>query len=146
VKADKELIFVKNKVPIKATVDAPNLEGQHVTVRLLVDGKQVSVKENVKLANARGNVIDAGEFVPGMEQTGEIKVTVKIDPIPGEFTLLNNEMSTYINVRKEGITILWIDRPRREEATGILRALNKDARFSITYDERVGDGPLAAAQ
>ncbi|HYV34660.1 MAG TPA: hypothetical protein VE988_03085 [Gemmataceae bacterium] len=146
VKAKKELIYVNNKVPVEATIDAPNLEGQHVTVRLFVDGKQVSVKENVKLPNARGNVIDAGEFVPGPEQAGEIKVTVKIDPVPGEFTILNNEMSTYINVRKEGITILWIDRPRREEATGILRALNKDARFSITYDERVGDGPLGPAQ
>src|SRR5207253_2727413 len=56
VKTDKDVIFVKNPVQIKAVIDAPNLEGQNVTVRLLVDGKQVVVKENVNLPNTRGNI------------------------------------------------------------------------------------------
>jgi len=145
VKAEKEVVFVKSTVPIKAIIDAPNLEGQNVTIRLFVDGKQVNVKENVNLPNTRGNLVDVGQFVP--EQVGEIRVTVKVDEVPGEFTTLNNEMSTYINVRKEGISILWVEGRKRLEATWILRhALGKNPRLAITYDERTTDGPLTPEQ
>jgi hypothetical protein len=145
VKAEKEAVFVKNIVPIKAIIDAPNLEGQNVTIRLFVDDKPVSVKENVTLPNTRGNVVDVGTIIP--EQVGEIKVTVKVDEVPGEFTPLDNEMSTYMNVRKEGISILWVEGRKRLEAAWILRhALASNPRFSIVYDERTRDGPLTAEQ
>jgi hypothetical protein len=145
VKADKETVFLKNTVPIKAIIDAPNLEGQKVTLRLFVDDKPVGVPKTVALPNTRGNVVDAGSFTP--EQVGEVKVTVKVDEVPGEFALLDNEMSTYINVRKEGISILWAEGRVRLEATWILRhALAKNPRFSIVYDERDRDGPLTAEQ
>src|SRR5207249_1767479 len=67
-KADPERVYVKNKVKVRATIDAPGMDGQIVTVRLLVDGKQVSMKD-VKLLNERGNVIEVGEVVP--ETVGE---------------------------------------------------------------------------
>jgi hypothetical protein len=145
VKADKDVVFIKNTVPIKAIIDAPNLEGQNVTVHLLVDGKEVKVQENVPLPNSRGNVVDVGQFVP--EQVGEVKVTVKVDEVPGEFTPLDNEMTTYINVRKEGISVLWVEGRKRLEASWILRqALSKNPRLAITFDERTTDAPLTPQQ
>ncbi len=145
VKADKDPIYVKNPVLIKAVIDAPNLEGQNVTVRLFIDDKEVSVKQGVNLPNSRGNVVDVGVFVP--DKVGEVKVTVKVDEVPGEFDLLNNEMTTYLNVRKEGLSILWVEGRRRLEATSILRhGLLKNQRFSIIYDARLSDAALTPEQ
>jgi uncharacterized membrane protein len=137
--------YVKSPVRIKAVIDAPNMEGQIVKAHLLVDGKPVGAKKDFDLRNTRGNIIDVGEFVP--QQVGEIKVTVKVDEVPGEFTTLNNEMSTYVTVRKEGISVLWVEGRKRLEATWIIRhALDQDPRFSIKYDERTRDGVLAPGQ
>jgi hypothetical protein len=136
VKADRDHIYVKSKVPIKAVVDAPNMEGQTVQVSFLVDGKQVGDKKAHTLPNPRGNVIDVGTFVP--ETVGEVKITVKIDEVPGEFTTLNNEMSTYVTVRKEGLSVLWVDR-ERDEATPILSVLMENPRLSIIHDVRRRD-------
>jgi hypothetical protein len=139
-----QLVFVKTPVKIKATVDAPQLEGQEVTVHLLVEGKKVGTK-TVTLKNTRGNKIDVGEFYP--DKVGEFKVTVKIDPVPGEFTTLNNEMSTFVTVTKKGISVLWIEGSKRLEATWIIRnVLNHDARFNVIFDERLTDDPLTPAQ
>jgi hypothetical protein len=139
-----QLVFVKTPVKIKATVDAPQLEGQEVTVHLLVEGKKVGTK-TVTLKNTRGNKIDVGEFYP--DNVGEVKVTVKIDPVPGEFTTLNNEMSTFVAVTKKGISVLWIEGSKRLETTWIIRnVLNRDARFNVIFDERLTDDPLTPAQ
>jgi uncharacterized membrane protein len=139
VKTEPERVYIKHKVRIKATVDAPGMEGQRVTVHLLVDGKEISSTPGVPLPASRGNLIDVGEYIP--DAVGEVKITVKIDEVPGEFTTLNNEMSTYLQVRKEGITILWVEGRKRLESTWILRrALVKDFRFAVTFDERTPAG------
>jgi uncharacterized membrane protein len=142
-KIKPDRVYLKSKVRVEAIVDAPGLENQKVTARLFVDDKEISRTE-ATLTNTRGNAVFVGEFVP--ETVGEVKVTVKIDEVPGEFTVLNNEMSTYVYVRKEGITVLWAEKNPRLESTWILRqALAKDQRFNITYDERTTPGPLSAA-
>src|SRR5437773_11925150 len=105
------------------------MDGQIVTVRLLVDGKQVSMKD-IKLPNERGNVVEVGEVVP--ETVGEMKVTVKVDEVQGEYNTLNNEMSTYVTVDKKGITVLWVESRERLEATWVIReVLSKDPRFNV---------------
>jgi uncharacterized membrane protein len=144
-KTDKDrsdFVYVGNEINVKAIIDAPSLEGQLVTVRLCADGKQVSMKEGVPLPATRGNVIDAGKVVAG-PAVGEMKITVKVDEVPGEFTTQNNELTTYVNVRKKGINILWVDARYREESTWIMRrALKKDQRFNIVHVVRPQDVPL----
>src|SRR5262249_42753636 len=42
-------------------------------------------------------------------EAGEIKVALKIDTLPGEVTEANNEISTYVTVTKEGISVLYVE-------------------------------------
>jgi hypothetical protein len=148
IKTDRDtspFIYVGNEVKVKATVDAPLLEGQQVTVRLLVDGKEVSAKQ-VNLPATRGNVIDAGKVIP--ERVGEMKITVKVDEVQGEFTTLNNELSTYLNVDKKGINVLWIDARWRQESTWVIRNVlsKKDSRFNVVHLVRPQDVPFTAQE
>ncbi len=38
-----------------------------------------------------------------------MKVALKVDPLPGEISQLNNEISTYVTVTKEGISVLYVE-------------------------------------
>jgi uncharacterized membrane protein len=139
-----EMVFQGNKVKVKAVVDAPNMEGQNVTVHLLVEGKEVSKNDNVTLPNTRGNKIDVGEFLA--DRVGELKVTVKIDEVAGEYTKDNNEMSAFLTVTTKGINILWVEGRKRLEATWVIRhVLSRDARINLVYDERLNDAEKPAA-
>src|SRR5205085_10940716 len=129
---------------VKAVIDAPGLENQNVTVRLLVDGKQVSM-DRVALPNTRGNLVEVGEVVP--ETVGEMKVTVKVDEVAGEYNKLNNEMSSFVTVDKKGISVLWVESRERLEATWVIReVLAKDPRFNVTFDLRPVGGKATAEQ
>jgi hypothetical protein len=148
IKTDKDTspyIYVGNEINVKAEIDAPLLEGQKVTMRLLVDGKEVSAK-SADLPATRGNVVDAGKIIP--DRVGELRITVKVDEVPGEFTTLNNELSTYINVEKKGINVLWVDARWRQESTWIIRHVlsKKDSRFNVVHLTRPQDVPFTAAE
>ena len=81
------------------------------------------------------------------DHVGEVKVTVKVDEVPGEITILNNEMSTYVNVRKEGVNVLWVEGRRREQTVSVFnQALSNNPRLSITYDLRTTDAALSPEQ
>ena len=64
VKAGRDPIYLKSKVPIKAFIDAAQTwRGARMSrCGLFVDGKEVKVKDNVPLLSTRGNVVDAGEI------------------------------------------------------------------------------------
>jgi uncharacterized membrane protein len=135
---DPQVVPVKNKLTVKAMVNAPGLEGQLVTVRLLIDNKEVSARK-VRLPHTRDNEVVAGEYRP--EKPREIKVTVKIDPVNDEVTAANNEMSTYVTVTNEGVSVLWVEgKMRYEPVFAIREALARDKRFSVFYTVRLPDG------
>ncbi|HYT91733.1 MAG TPA: hypothetical protein VEL76_23670, partial [Gemmataceae bacterium] len=137
---------VKNKLLVKAVIDAPGFEGQSVDVQLLIDGKPLTVNgkevgpKRVALPKRKGNEIIAGEFTP--ETAGEIKVTVKVLPVEGELSVENNEMSTYVTVTSEGVSVLWVEGKKRayESVFAIRHALGLDRRFNVFYTERLKGG------
>ena len=61
---------------------------------------------------------------------GEVKVTLKTDPLPGEASLANKEISTYLTVTKEGLSVLLVDR-LRTELKFIREALAGDPRIRV---------------
>jgi uncharacterized membrane protein len=119
---------VKGKLTVKAVVAAPGFETARVKFRLLMDDREVAVEDRV-LSRSEGNEIKLTADAPA--SPGEIKVTLRADPLPGEVTVANNEISTYVTVVKEGISVLLVDKPRYYEPQGIVDALSKDPRFRI---------------
>ena len=76
------------------------------------------------------------------DKVGELKLTVKVVRRPGEANEFNNEMSTYVNVTKDGVSVLWVEaKPRAWEPVFAIRhALTRDPRFRVTYTEPDPDG------
>lgn len=133
-------VAVKTMLGASAAVDAPGFENATVTAHLLVDDKEVASKR-VTLGRAVGNEVQLETDAP--DKPGEVKVTLKIDPLPGEASTANNEMSTFVTVTKEGLSVLVVDKPRYPEPQLICDALAADPRVRLYAVWIRGDQPAA---
>jgi uncharacterized membrane protein len=129
----------KGKLKITALANAPGFENHGVMVHVFIDDKEVpilvankdvfgGIQEDLHLTT--GNELHLECNAPA--QPGEVKVTVKITPLPTELITSNNEISTFATVTKEGVSVLYVDK-RREELGYIARALATDPRIRVTY-------------
>jgi uncharacterized membrane protein len=132
---------IKAKLTVRATLDAPRFETAKVMVRLFLDNEEKVAKEFGPLKTT-GTEIELTTDAPATP--GEVKVTLKSDPLPGEASLANNEISTYLTVTKEGLSVLLVDR-LRTELKFIRGALAGDPRIRVfeavrqTDDAPAGD-------
>jgi len=137
---------VKGKMKVRAVVDAPGFEGSKVNVSLLLDDKLAAPVERVTLAKTNDNEVEVTCNAP--ERPGEVKVTLRLEPLQGEATTLNNEMSTYVTVTKEGLSILWVEGKKRayESVFVIRHVLGRDPRFRVYYAENLNEAQPPPAQ
>lgn len=133
---------VKYKLTVKGLIDAPGFDNNTpVRVRLLIDDKEVAVEE-IRLTKVIDNEVKLSTQAP--EKPGEVKVTLKVDPQIGEVTQVNNEMSTFVTVAKEGLSVLYVDKVRADEPRAIRAALH-DPRINLVMLHRQA-GPLSEAE
>jgi len=144
--AEPSPVPVKGKLKVKAWIDAPKFVNTMVKVSLFVDGKPAlpDPVKHVQLTRAKGNVVEIACDAPSAP--GEIKVTMKVDKLVNEVTDANNEISTFVNVTKDGVSILWVEGKKRafESVFAIRHALSKDPRFRVFYTERLREERPAA--
>src|SRR5262249_42474332 len=76
---------------------------------------------------------------------GELKVTLRIKPLPGEASVINNEVSTFVTVSKEGIKVLLVA-PLDEESKYIRQALSADQRIHLYSATRQTEEPPGGAE
>jgi uncharacterized membrane protein len=139
--ADPSPVPIKHELIVKGLIDSPGFENTPVRFRLFIDDKQVDAGE-VRLTKARDNEVSLKARAP--DKPGEIKVTLRADPQIGEVTQVNNEISTYVTVTKEGLSVLYVDKLRYGEPRALMAALH-DPRISLTPVFRQG-GPLSEAE
>jgi uncharacterized membrane protein len=140
------VVPVKSKLKVRAVVDAPGFEGSKVNVSLLLDDKPAGNVERVTLPRTIGNEVQLACDAP--ERPGEVKVTLRVEPLQGEVTALNNEISSYVTVTKEGLSILWVEGKKRawESVFVIRHVLSRDPRFRVYYAENLDNTPPPAGQ
>lgn len=139
-----ELIFVRSNLTVEATAQAPGFDKTEVVVTIEIES--VKDKKTAKIAEKKLTIRqekDQPIVVPctAPEEPGEYKVTLKIVPHPEEANKDNNEISTFIQVSKEKINVLWVDRPRVYEAIHAIRlALAPEKQFDVFYIDKDGKG------
>jgi uncharacterized membrane protein len=137
---------VKSKMTVKAIVNAPGFEGSNVNLSVLIDDKLAAPVKRVTLLKTVDNEVQVICDAP--DRPGEVKVTVRAEPLQGEVTTLNNEISTYVTVTKEGLSILWVEGKKRcyESVFALRHGLGGDPRFRVYYAENLEDTPPPAGQ
>jgi uncharacterized membrane protein len=139
-------VIVMQPLEIDGIAQAPGYEKAKVDVSVSIwdiRGKEpvLAKEETIKdfeIKQEKDQPIRIGCKAP--DKAGEYKVTLKIAPQPDEANILNNEISTYIQVIKPKINILWVDRPRVYEPRFAIEALAKEERFTVHYVEPPSDG------
>jgi uncharacterized membrane protein len=133
--ADPSPVPVKGELTVRAAIDAFGFQGRSVRVKVLFDGKEVA-STIASLALTTGNDIRVKTTAPAVP--GEVKLTVRVEdpnrdglPLDGEVSAANNEMTTYLTVSKEGLSVLLVDKPRAWEPQSICDALSRDPRIRL---------------
>ena len=134
-------VLAKGKIKVKVTVQAPGFENAQTEFSLWIEDRAAKKMVKVlaraeRLSQPADNIVTLEADAPDTD--GEIKITVKAAPLPGETSVANNEISTYTYVSKEGVRILWVEGKKRayEGVFAIRHALLKDRRFHVVYVER----------
>jgi uncharacterized membrane protein len=143
-------VYVKGRMVIRAKIDAFGFENWAVDPVLEFDGKGVPIEKTFVgdeeftegrhpiMALTNGNELRLETTAP--PTPGEIRLTLKIRPLEGEVTEKNNEISTYVSVVKEGVSVLIVD-DVRDERKYIRNALAADPRFSVHMVTRQTEQP-----
>jgi uncharacterized membrane protein len=142
-------VYVKGKMILRATVHAFGCETAPVEARLFFDDREVPAerkfvnKEEVTEGNPAFPLTQDNELrleTTAPQVPGEIRVKLKLSALPGEVTTTNNEISTYVTVIKEGVSVLFVG-PENEEKKFIRRALAADPRINLYESTRQTDAP-----
>jgi uncharacterized membrane protein len=143
IRVEPDPIPAKSKMTVRASVNAPGFENSRVKITLWIqemsakEPKLVSTFEQV-LTKTNDNEVVVTADAPA--NAGDIKVTLKIQPLAGEVLVINNDISTFATVTKEGVSILWVEGRKRLESTYAIRyGLGGDPRFRVFYTERLGN-------
>jgi uncharacterized membrane protein len=136
----------KTKLTVTGTVHAPGFKGALVKVELWAQSSKdaepslLGDVETHQLTDDKNNKIVLTRDAP--ETPDEYKLTLKIEKVDGEADDTNNEASTFLQVTKEGVSVLWVEgRKRPYEPIFAQRALAADKRFRV-YAAEVGvSGP-----
>ncbi len=129
-------VFVKNELPVPATIRADGYAGREIPVELLFEtapGKMEVVARDKLEATADGKSLSIRlRYVP--EIAGEFKLTLRVAEQPGELVTTNNEMSTFVNVLKGGLNVFYLEgAPPRIEQKFLVRALAASPDIQVDY-------------
>lgn len=98
-------VFVKNELQVRGTLRVRGYPNVKLDVELFAEGRSVA-KASVQARDGAEVVPVALSWVP--QDVGEKKLTLQVKPDDRELIKTNNELSTYVNVKKGGLNALYI--------------------------------------
>ena len=138
-------VFVKNELSISGQVRVDGYVNVDIPVRVLFEtapGKMEVVAEQTVRATADGQLLPVKlSYVPLVP--GEHKLTLQAAEQPGELATTNNELSTFVNVLKGGLNVLYVEGALRVEEKFLRRALDSSPDIKVDY---VRIGPPRSAE
>lgn len=130
-----ERVFVKNELRVVSHLRAWGYAGRQVRVQLLFETRPnelevVATKElTIETAEERTRVDFS--YIP--EVTGERKLSVVVEPQPGEALVTNNEQNGLVRVVAGGIRVLYLEGNLRVEQRFLRKSLDASADIDVDY-------------
>ena len=112
-------VFVKNELTVTGQVRVDGFVNREISVQLLVEtspGRMEPVDQQNLKVMADGELIPVTfTYVPQLP--GEYKISLEAVERPGELVRTNNRLSTFVNVLKGGLNVLYLESfpPRTEQ-------------------------------
>ena len=128
-------VFVKNELTITGQVRVDGYVNVEIPVRVLFEtapGKMEVVAQQTIRATADGQLLPVRlSYIP--QVPGEHKLTLEAVPQPGELVTTNNQLSTFVNVLRGGLSVLYIEGALRVEEKFLRRALDSSPDIKVDY-------------
>jgi hypothetical protein len=128
-------VFVKNELDIHGQVRIDGYVNREIPVRVLFEtapGKMEVVAQTTLKATSDGQVLPVKlPYIPLVP--GEHKLTLEAVNQPGELVTTNNQLSTFVNVLKGGLNVLYLEGSLRVEQKFLRRALDASADIKVDY-------------
>ncbi len=144
-----EVVFEKNRVPVKAKLHAVGAAGKRLRVRVVIEnrsGKRPGESGELKPAPSTAQtktvqeieVKQDSETIPlelsfSPQLPGELKVGVLVEAVEGELLTRNNSRETIITVKQGGLNVAYFDVPRAEQKW--LRMVNGADKIQLDFHE-----------
>ena len=106
-------VFVKNRPQIRGIIGTRGFGGKSIEVELFVEGDPRPVDTQTVKVPEGADVVPVTNLKYVPETPGEKRLTLKVKSQSGEPELVasNNEVSTYLDVLKGGLKVLYIQGP-----------------------------------
>lgn len=128
-------VFVKNELAIRGQIRVDGYVNKDIPVRVLFEtspGKMEVVAQDTIKATSDGQVISVLlKYVP--QTPGECRVMLEAAEQPGELATTNNRLSTFVQVLKGGLSVLYMEGALRVEQKFIRRALDSSPDIKVDY-------------
>lgn len=128
-------VFVKNELLVSGQIRLDGYVNREVPVKLLFESPSGKMQEVARqtLSPTMGTQLMGVrlEYMP--EVPGEFKVSLQVDDQPGELVTTNNRLSTFVNVLKGGLNVLYLEGALRVEQKFIRRALDASPDVNVDY-------------
>jgi len=133
---DRQLVFESMPVSIRVAVDQVGYEGRRATVRVLSRNPEARVlaEKMVTLGDHAGATL---EFVPEPRSPGEAPIVVReyrvrVEPLPGESDVENNERRVFVQITGQRIRVMVIENEPSWDTRFVIRALERDPQVELT--------------
>ncbi|MEN6558632.1 MAG: glutamine amidotransferase [Thermoguttaceae bacterium] len=128
-------VFVNNELTIRGQVRVDGYVNIPIPVRVLFEtspGRMETVAQQTVRAQTDGQLLPIElHYVP--KTPGEWRVTLEAPEQPGELVTTNNRLSTFVQVLKGGLNVLYIEGALRVESKFIRRALDSSPDIKVDY-------------
>lgn len=128
-------VFVKNEFPVVVTLREEGMEGKTVPLEIEAEtspGKMENVATTQVTSRQDGERLSVEQhYTPVVP--GEIKITAKVPPQPGELLTTNNEISTFVSVIKGGLNVLYLEGTLTGEQKFLRRSLDSSPDIHLDF-------------
>ena len=131
-----QTVYVKNQLTVAGDVRINGYANRDIQVELLFetspDKMEVVDRIAVRAPLSSKSMPVAFSFAP--QVAGEHRIMLRAVSQPGEVVTSNNEWSTFVNVLKGGLNVLYLEgAPPRPEQAYIIRALTASPNINVDF-------------
>lgn len=128
-------VFVKNDLDVSGQIRVDGYLNRKIPVRLLFEttpGKMEVVDQQQVEAAGEGQIVPV-RFRYAPPSPGEFKLAIDVPNQAGELVTTNNQLSTFVQVLKGGLNVLYVEGQPRVEQKFIRRALDASPDIKVDY-------------